>query len=103
MKDRAEDEVMQEARRAVISARRAIHEAQRALDRAELLFKPAGIHPEELLQRFEKETDPAERQEFDRLLAEAMAQMAIAPNHAASQSNLKNSGSSSARRIRFHV
>ncbi len=103
MKDGAEDEVMRDARRAVISARRAVHEAQRALDRAEMQFKLAGIDPEEFLQRFEKEADPVERQEIDRLVAEAMAQMAIASNRVESQANLANSANSAARRIRFHV
>ncbi len=103
MKDGAEDEVMRDAQRAVISARRAVHEAQRALDRAEMQFKLAGIDPEEFLQRFEKDADPVERQEFDRLIAEAMAQMAIASNQVESQANLANSGKSAARRIRFHV
>jgi hypothetical protein len=103
LKDGDEDEVMRDAQRAVISARRAIHEAQRALDRAEMQFKLAGIDPEELLQRFEKDADPADRQEVDRLLAEAMTHMAKAPNQAVNQSNLSNSGNSSARRIRFHV
>ena len=103
MKDGAEDEVMRDAQRAVISARRAVHEAQRALDRAEMQFKLAGIDPEEFLQRFEKDADPLERQEFDRLIAEAMAQMAIASNQVEGQANLANSGNSAARRIRFHV
>jgi hypothetical protein len=103
LKDGDDNEVMRDAQRAVISARRAIHEAQRALDRAEMQFKLAGIDPEALLQRFEKDANPVERQEFDRLLAEAIAHMAVAPNQATSQSDLTNSGNSSARRIRFHI
>ena len=97
-----EDEVMQIARLALIRARQAVFEAQLALERTELRFQAAGIDPEAIVSQFEKQAGPAARQEYERLVAAAMAEIdeSLRPQ---SQQRSAESTSSAPRRMRLHV
>jgi hypothetical protein len=102
VKQLLEDEVMQDARRALILARQAVYEAQLALERTEIRFQAAGIDPEVVVSQFEKQAGPAARQEYDRLVAAAMAELdeSLRPQ---SQQRSADSTPSSPRRMRLHV
>jgi hypothetical protein len=97
-----EDEVMQDARRALIRARQAVFEAQLALEQTEMRFQAAGIDPEALVSQFEKQAGPAARQEYDRLVAAAMADIDESIR-TQSQDRIAESTSSSRRKMRHHV
>ncbi len=103
MKDVSDDDVLQDANKAVINARRAIYEAQLAIERAERQFQLSDIDPEELIGQFERYAGSAARQEFDSFVSAATADFALALELAASQSGLPELGNSPARRLRFHV
>ena len=102
MKQMLEDDVMQNARLALIRARQAVYEARLALERTEMRFQAAGIDPEAVISQFEKQAGPAARQVYDRLVAAAMADLdeSLRPQ---SQQRSAESTSSSPLRMRLHV
>lgn len=98
-----EDDVMQDAQRALVRARRAIFEAQLALDRAEMRFQAIGIDPEVLVSQFEKQAGPAARREYELMVAAALADITDDSLLNRSQNRPSESMSASPRRMRFHV
>jgi len=103
LKNVHEDDVMKDARRALIHARKAVFEAQLALERTEMRFQAVGIDPEALVSQFEKQAGPAARREYDRMVAAAIADITDEPPLDRSQNRPAESISSNPRRMRLHV